>query len=160
METDSQVISGTMRLGVQDAGELLTLQLAAWVREGRDAGTIEIPPLQDQLADVLAQLEDENMIVWGYRGESGRLLATVRTSPIDEQTTLLGRLGVVPDLFRQGIGSSMLRLAERRLPPTARRIELVTGVRSLGNHAFYARHGYTMLQPEPGHSIVRFAKDL
>ena len=72
----------------------------------------------------------------------------------------IGRLGVVPDLARQGLGSAMLRFAEARLPAGVRRIELVTGIRSLGNHAFYARHGYTMVERDPVEGIVRFAKEL
>ncbi len=155
---DSQVVAGTNRLGTSDAGELLTLQLAAWVREGRDAGTIDIPPLQDGLADVIAQLADRSRTVWGYRDETGRLLATIRTSPLDDATAWIARLGVVPDCFRQGIGSAMLRLAEDRLPDTIRRMELVTGIRSIGNHVFYARNGYAIVGRDELHGIVRFAK--
>ncbi len=35
----------TARLTPADAGEVLTLQLAAWVREAHANATLEIPPL-------------------------------------------------------------------------------------------------------------------
>jgi GNAT superfamily N-acetyltransferase len=156
--------AGTSRLGVADAGELLTLQLAAWVSEAREADTIHIPPLWDGLADVRAQLADPATTVWGHRSADGRLVATVRTSPrpVDDPaagTAFLARLGVVPDLARQGLGTMMLQLAEARLPATVRRIELVTGIKSLGNHAFYARHGYLHYGRDEAAGIVLLAKD-
>jgi GNAT superfamily N-acetyltransferase len=159
MSRDVQVRAGVSRLGPPDAGELLTLQLAAWVREGREAGTIEIPPLLEELPDVQAQLADPSQTIWGYR-EGPRLIATVRTFPLPNGSAYLGRLGVVPDRFRQGLGSVMLRLAEDRLPPGITRIELVTGIRSFGNHAFYARHGYEIYERDEAVGVVRLAKRL
>ncbi len=152
------MVAGTARLGAADAGELLTLQLAAWVREGRAAGTISIPPLLEELPDVVAQLADPALTIWGYRVD-GRLIATVRTSIIGPGVAFVGRLGVVPDRFRQGIGGAMLRLAERELPVDIRRIELVTGIHNVGNHAFYARHGYTIYARDEAVGIVALAKD-
>ncbi|HVK21493.1 MAG TPA: GNAT family N-acetyltransferase [Actinokineospora sp.] len=152
-----EVEAGTTRLGLADAGELLTLQLAAWVREAWSAGTLEIPPLREGLADVEASLGDPAYTTWGYRAPTGRLLATVRTSLLDERTAFVGRLGVVPDLYRRGIGGAMLRLAESRLPAVSG-IELVTGIHSLDNHAFYARHGYSIVSTDPVEGTVRLAK--
>ncbi len=157
MTIDARVAAGTALLGPPDAGELLTLQLAAWVREGRENRTLEIPPLQEGLADIQAQLVDPALTIWGFR-ESGRLLATARTSLLADDVAFLGRLGVVPDQFRHGIGGAMLRLAEARLPDAVRRIELVTGIHSLGNHAFYARHGYQIIERDEQVGIVRLAK--
>lgn len=157
MTPDERVAAGLVLLSDADAGELLTLQLAAWVIEGRQAGTISIPPLLEGLDDVRAQLKDPALTVYGLR-EGGRLLATVRTSIVADGVAFLARLGVVPDLARQGLGSAMLRLAESRLPEQVDRIELVTGIRSLGNHAFYARHGYEIVGRDEAVGIVRLAK--
>jgi GNAT superfamily N-acetyltransferase len=156
---DERVARGVLRLGEADAGEVLTLQLAAWVREGRANGTIEIPPLQEGLPDVVAQLSDPALTVWGVR-ERGRLLAIARTSLLAESVAFLGRLGVVPDLVGQGLGSAMLRHAERALPPVVTRVELVTGIRSVANHAFYERHGYTIIGRDEAVGIVRMAASL
>jgi ribosomal protein S18 acetylase RimI-like enzyme len=155
---DHELVAGTALLGPADAGELLTLQLAAWVREARENATLEIPPLQEGLADVRAQLVDPALTIWGFRRER-RLLATVRTSWLSDSTAFLGRLGVVPDLFGRGIGSAMLRWGETHLSPAVTRIELVTGIGSVSNHAFYARHGYEVISRDEVVGIVRLAKD-
>jgi ribosomal protein S18 acetylase RimI-like enzyme len=157
VDVAAAVRAGTSRLGPESAGELLTLQLAAWVAEGRLAGTFEIAPLLDTVADVARALADPSQTIWGYR-EGPRLIATVRTWALDPTSVFVARLGVVPDRARQGIGSAMLRLAESRLPSSTRRIELVTGVNSLDNHAFYARHGYAIVATDHEQGIVRLAK--
>jgi GNAT superfamily N-acetyltransferase len=156
---DAQVAAGTSRLGLSDAGELLTLQLAAWVREGLDNDTLDIPALKEQLPDVVEQLADESLTIWGYRDDRGRLIATVRSSLTDGDGAWIGRLGVAPDKFRQGLGGAMLRLAESRLPASVRHVGLVTGLRSFGNHAFYARYGYAIVEQDPAAGIVRFEKE-
>jgi GNAT superfamily N-acetyltransferase len=154
---DHRIRAGVRRLGDADAGELLTLQLAAWVREARANATLDIPPLREGLADVRAQLADPAVTVWGLR-EDGRLLATVRTSLTAPTTAYLGRLGVVPDLVGHGLGGAMLRLAEARLPPTVQRVDLVTGLRSYDNHAFYARHGYAIVGRDEDGGIVHMSR--
>jgi GNAT superfamily N-acetyltransferase len=159
LRPDDRVATGTVRLGPSSAGELFSLQQAAYVSEARAAGTVEIPPLQEGVADLLARLADPAITTWGLY-EHGRLLAAVRCSWLSAQVAFIGRLGVVPDLARQGLGGAMLRFVEARQPAGIRRIELVTGIRSLGNHAFYHRHGYTMVERDPVEGIVRFAKEL
>lgn len=160
---DEVVAAGTRRVRPDDAGELLTLQLAAWVREGREAQRIDIPPLLENLDEVTAQVDDPALTIWIYRDPTGRLIATVRTSLLSPATAFLGRLGVVPDRAGQGLGGAMLRLAETRLPATVTRMELVTGARSLSNHRFYQRRGYRFIPLAPqdaDHPVVRLAKDL
>ena len=154
---DERVAAGVVLLGVDDAGEVLTLQLAAWVREGRENGTLEIPPLQDDLTGVRAQLADPESTVWGLR-EHGRLLATGRWRLTAPDVAFVGRLGVAPDLQRQGLGGAMLRHLEATLPAPVVRIELVTGLRSVSNHEFYARHGYAIVERLPDDGIVRLAR--
>lgn len=156
---DDRLAAGVLRLGPSSAGQLFTLQQAAYLSEARAAGTVEIPPLQEGVAELLVRLADPAITTWGL-SEHGRLLAAVRCSLLSDEVALVGRLGVVPDLARQGLGSAMLRFVEARLPAGVRRVELVTGIRSLGNHAFYHRHGYTMVERDPVEGIVRFAKQL
>jgi GNAT superfamily N-acetyltransferase len=158
MSVDYDLAAGTALLAAADMGELLTLQLAAWVREARENDTLDIPPLLEGVADVRAQLADPALTIWGYRS-GGRLIATVRTSLLDDTTAFVGRLGVVPDLMGQGIGSAMLRWGEAHLPTSVSRIELVTGIGSTSNHAFYARHGYAIVDRDEVVGIVRLAKN-
>ena len=159
-DLEARIEAGTRRLGVADAGELLTLQLAAWVREGLDANSIDIPALKEELPDVIDQLADLSVSIWGYRDSNGRLIATVRTSLTEGNGAWIGRLGVVPDKFRQGLGGAMLRLAESRLPSTVTHIGLTTGIHSVGNHAFYQRYGYAIVEQDPAAGIVRMEKEL
>lgn len=157
------IAAGTRRVRPDDVGELLTLQLAAWVREGLEAQRIDIPPLLENLDDVTAQVHDPALTIWIYRARTGRMIATVRTSLLSPTTAFLGRLGVVPDCAGQGVGGAMLRLAESQVPPAVTRMELVTGARSLSNHRFYQRRGYRFIPLAPqdeNHPVVRLAKDL
>lgn len=157
---DRRVTAGTARLTSADAGELLTLQRAAWVSEAIEGDTLAIPALHEGLADVVCQLADAALTIWGLR-EDGRLIATVRISARSPGVILLGRLAVVPDLVGQGLGGAMLRLAEARIPPGTARVELVTGIHSLANHRFYGARGYTMVDaPPPPEGAVIFAKKL
>jgi tRNA (guanine37-N1)-methyltransferase len=161
VNADKRIARGIGLLEDADAGELLTLQLAAWVRELHSNPDVRIPPLHETLEDVRAQLADRTQTIWGVR-EHGRLIATVRTSVRtagqDEVIAYLGRLGVVPDLARQGIGGALLRHAEHQLPRTVRRIELITGAGSVGNHRFYSGHGYVIAGPGPADGTLLMAK--
>lgn len=155
MDIDDRVI----RLTGPDAGELLTLQLAAWVREAIENDTLTIPALHETVDDVRGQLDDPALTIWGLR-EGPRLIATVRTSLRSPTTAFLGRLGVVPDRMSEGIGSAMLRTAESRLNHGVTRIELVTGIRSFRNHDFYRRHGYDLTAEDPAGGIVHMTRVL
>ena len=154
---DDRVRAGVRRLVVDDAGELLTLQLAAWVIEAHANETLAIPALHETVSDVRAQLAEPAWRVWGCY-EHARLLATVRSRSNSDHSAYLGRLAVVPDLHGQGLGSAMLRWAEADLPPDTRAIELVTGIRSTANHAFYRRHGYEQTGVDDAAGTASFRK--
>ena len=53
-----------LRLGVADAGEVLTLQRAAYVTEARAHGDLDLPPLLETLAETRAALGG---LSWGIR---------------------------------------------------------------------------------------------
>ena len=151
----------TRRLTPADAGEVLTLQLAAWVREAHENATLAIPPLHESVADVARDLADPRFTVWGVRAAgSGRLLAMARTSPRDDgRTAFVGRLGVVPDLHGAGYGAATLAWAEAHVPDAVERFTLVTGALSTTNHAFYARQGYALVDdPDGPEGTVTLAK--
>lgn len=157
---DRRVNAGIARLSRDDAGELLTLQRAAWVSEAIEGDTLAIPALHEDFADIARQLADPGLTIWGLR-EGGRLIATVRISTPSPGVILLGRLAVVPDLVGQGLGGAMLRFAEARIPPGTTRVELVTGIHSVANHRFYGARGYTLVDaPPPPEGAVIFAKEL
>lgn len=138
------------RLGEEDAGEVLTLQFAAWVREAHDIGSLAIPALHENLDIVRSGLTDPLLTTWGHRAQSGRLLGMVRTSLLTPGTALLARLGVVPDLLGRGLGSALLRFAEDGLPAQVHRVELQTGAGGSANHRFYEKHGYRLIDDSEG----------
>lgn len=151
-----------VRLAPADAGEVLTLQLAAWVREAHENATLAIPPLHESVAEVARDLGDTRFTVWGVRAaDTGRLLAMVRTSLRDGgRTAFVGRLGVVPDLHGAGYGAATLAWAEAHVAATVERFELVTGALSRTNHAFYARQGYAPVDGADGpEGTVTFARN-
>ena len=59
----------------RDAGELLTLQRAAFVTEARLNGSLELPPLTETLAELAASVDDAIVLL---ARQQGRLVAAVR----------------------------------------------------------------------------------
>ena len=128
-----------------DAGELLTLQRAAYVAEGKLHDSYDFPPLTDDLADVQQVIATTTCLV-ARRG--GRLVGSVFGQPYGDDGWFIGRLMVVPDLQGQGLGRRLLALIEAAAPPEAARSVLVTGARSDANQGFYRRHGFRTVAEE------------
>ncbi|MEP6631617.1 MAG: GNAT family N-acetyltransferase, partial [Lapillicoccus sp.] len=129
-----------------DAPEVLVLQRACWVDEGRLAGSFAIPPLTEGLDDVLASFE--SWTTWVVRA-GGRLVASVRgrVAPDDPATWETGRLMVAPDLAGRGLGRALLAYAESAAPAEVQRLWLNTGAHSERNLRLYRKAGYRI---EPG----------
>ncbi len=130
-----------------DAGEILTLQLACWVTEAVANQTLDLPPLHEDLGDVLAWLGEWTTFV--VRSGS-RLVGAVRGRLVGDVWEI-GRLMVAPDLRGSGLGHHLLEHAEAAAPPDARRVSLVTGSRSEDDLRTYRRMGY---RPERGQPAV------
>lgn len=146
-----------------DAGELLTLQRAAYVTEAQAHDDVNLPPLMQSLDDLVSELTQPEVTAFGLRDDSQRLVAAVRVylSPTDPHTAELGRLVVAPDMQGRGRGSRLLELAEERLPEQVTDLQLFTGDRSLGNLRLYSRFGYqeTHRTSTPGgYALVHLAK--
>ena len=135
-----------------DAGEILTLQRAAWVPEAQLHGWLFIPPLVQTLDELHLDLSEQTVLV-AVAGH--RIVATVRGA-LTGTDWYVGRLGVVPDWQRRGLGRQLLAEIELRAPETATRFTLTTGPKSVENIAFYQRHGYRQV---PGDDeLVHLAK--
>ncbi|MBO0890195.1 MAG: GNAT family N-acetyltransferase [Acidothermales bacterium] len=150
-----------LRLGPVDAGELLTLQRAAYVTEAQLHGDVDLPALVQTLDELRAELADARCLAWGTR-ESGRLVAAVRVRLVDPTTAEIGRLVVAPDRQGRGLGSALLAAAENRLPRSVTNVRLFTGEHSTANLRLYARSGYaeTHRTPAAGYDLVHLAKEL
>ncbi len=124
-----------------DAAELLVLQRACWVPEGRANDSWEIPPLVEGLEEVRAGITAFRTWVWR---SSGRLVASVRArvAPDDAHAWEIARFMVAPDLAGRGIGRELLAFAEAQAPQGIERFWLVTGARSERNQRLYRKAGY------------------
>ncbi|GHF97707.1 MULTISPECIES: GNAT family N-acetyltransferase [Amycolatopsis] len=144
-----------LRLGVADAGEVLTLQRAAYVTEARAHGDLDLPPLLETLEETRAALAG---LSWGVR-ESGRLVASVRLT-VTGPVAVIGRLVVAPDRQGFGLGGALLRFAESAAPAEVAVFRLFTGSKSAGPLHLYAKHGYreTHRTPENNHELVHLEK--
>lgn len=131
----------------EDAGEVLTLQRAAFVQEALIYGTVDMPPLTQTLGEVEAELA-HNLGCVAVRGS--RLVGAVRARR-DGALLLVGRLAIAPDQQGGGIGTTLLHAVERRgLDAGATEAELFTGSLSEANLRLYRREGYVETQRVPG----------
>jgi GNAT superfamily N-acetyltransferase len=151
----------TVRLGVEDAGEVLTLQRAAYVTEAQSHADPGLPPLRQTLAELRAELASGDVVALGIR-DGGRLVATVRVrhDGTDPGVAELARLAVAPDRQGEGMGTRLLLEAEQHVRPGVSAIMLFTGEHSHGNLRLYARHGYveTHRTPAGNHQLVHLRK--
>lgn len=147
----------TRRITVEDAGEVLTLQRAAYATEAQIYGD----PFLPALTQTLSELEDELRVGSGAVALSGeRIIAAVRWT-VTDATVHIGRLAVAPDQQGRGLGTTLLRLAEHE--STAAKAELFTGHLSTANIRLYVREGYVETRREALHDgvdLVYLAKRL
>jgi len=147
------------RLAPDDAGEVLTLQRAAYVTEAQLHSDVHLPPLLEPLPDVRGVLGDPGVVVLGLH-EGPRLVGCVRVRWLGEGAVALGRLAVAPDRQGAGLGTRLLTAAEEAYDGI-RRIELFTGSLSEANLRLYRRLGYveTHRTPAGRHELVHLVKE-
>lgn len=122
-----------------DAGEVMTLQRAAFVQEALIYGTPEMPPLTQTLEEVESELH-ENLGCVALDGP--RMVGAVRAR-LDGSLLLVGRIAIAPDRAGEGIGTTLLGAVERRgAEAGATEAELFTGSLSEANLRLYGREGY------------------
>lgn len=158
-------MESVVALTVEDAGEVLTLQRAAYVSEAQAHGDLQLPPLTQSLDQLVDELAQPSVTATGLRDVDERLVAAVRVRvrPGDPGVADLGRLVVAPDVQGRGLGSRLLRAAEDRLPSQVGSLQLFTGERSAGNLRLYNRFGYreTHRTPTPGgYALVHLTKEI
>jgi len=148
------------RLADTDAGEVLTLQRAAYVPQAQLHDDLRMPPLTQTLEELRAELADPAVVALGVR-DGGRLVAAVRLRVLADGVVALGRLAVAPDRQGEGLGTLLLRAAGTAVPGT-RRIDLFTGSLSAGNLSLYRREGYveTHRTPAGAYDVVHLSKTL
>ncbi|MEU4016444.1 GNAT family N-acetyltransferase [Microbacterium sp. NPDC028030] len=119
-----------------DAGEVLTVQRAAFVSEAKIYGSVDMPPLTQTLTELQAELRSESGLAARI---DGRLVGAIRFVEKDDML-LIGRIAIAPDVQGEGVGRMLLESAEKS--STARVAELFTGSLSEANIRLYERCGY------------------
>lgn len=143
-----------------DAGEILTVQRAAYVAEAQLYGDPFIPPLVESYEQLRKVLAGDAVVLKAMLGP--RLVGAVRAQ-FSDRTCLVGRLVVVPDLQGQGIGDRLMRALEREIAGRVDSCVLFTGHLSDGNLRLYRRLGYSETHRErvAGHlTLVHMRKAL
>lgn len=130
-----------------DAGEVLTVQRAAFLSEAQIYNTVDMPPLTQTLEELQAELKD-NLGCVALDGT--RIVGAVRAKR-DGELLLIGRIAIAPDQQGGGIGSQLLAAVEQRgREAGATEAELFTGSLSEANLRLYGREGYTETERVPG----------
>ncbi len=119
-----------------DAGQVLTIQRAAFVSEAHIYGDPNQPALTQTLEQLEAELRDAKGFV-AVQGE--RVVGAVRARE-NEGTLQIGRVAVAPDLQGEGIGRKLLDAIEN--DTDCSEAELFTGSLSEANIELYKDCGY------------------
>ena len=127
----------------EDAGEVLTLQRAAFVDEAAIYDDARMPALVQTLDELRAELKANLGCV---ALEDGRLVGAARAQK-DGDLLLVGRLAVAPDRQGDGIGRALLAALEQRgVDAGCIEAELFTGSLSEANIRLYEACGYREAQ--------------
>ncbi|MGW0517315.1 GNAT family N-acetyltransferase [Crossiella sp. NPDC003009] len=129
------------------AGELLTLQYAAFVPEAQRYREPFIPPLTDTLPHLQALITNPCTPTLGA-WSGPRLIGAIRGLVTGDRMEI-ARLAVAPDRQGEGVGTSLLTTLEQATPPTVRTLWLATGTASTETISLYERHGYTRVAERP-----------
>ncbi|WP_433118951.1 GNAT family N-acetyltransferase [Micromonospora sp. CA-246542] len=132
--------------GVADAGEILTVQRAAYLTEAQHYSDPFLPPLTETLDEVRTVLAGPTTVLAARLGH--RLVGSVRAR-LDGDTAHIGRLSVAPDQQGQGIGVRLLTAIEEACAGRAARFALFTGADSARTLALYQRYGYRIVAHRP-----------
>lgn len=126
------------RADVADAGEILTLQRAAYVSEAQLHGDPFLPPLVES-AEQIRKMIAGSLVLKATVGP--RIAGSVRAR-FNDRTCLVGRLAVAPDLQGRGIGRALMSALEEEAAGLADACVLFTGHLSESNLRLYRRLGY------------------
>jgi ribosomal protein S18 acetylase RimI-like enzyme len=143
----------------EDAGEILTLQRAAFLRDAQLYSDPFMSSLTQTVEEVRAEITDPDRIV--LKATAGhRIVGSVRGHIVDG-TCSIGRLMTAPDLEGQGIGGQLMAAIEERAASLVERYELHTGGKSASNIAMYERRGYRLVgehEDGSGMAVVNMTK--
>jgi ribosomal protein S18 acetylase RimI-like enzyme len=127
-----------------DAGEIMTVQRAAYVSEAQLYDNPHLSALSEPLASVRASVESDVVLVARV---GPRIVGAVR-GRVEGRVCHVGRLVVAPDWQGHGIGRRLLVAMEEHAPSSVERFALYTGDRSAANLGLYRKLGYETVHEE------------
>ncbi|GLZ10692.1 GCN5 family acetyltransferase [Actinomadura sp. NBRC 104425] len=148
------------RAGPADAGEIFTVQRAAYLAEAQLYGDPFLPPLVESLEQLRAALDGDAVVLKAVAGH--RLVGAVRAQ-FSEHTCLIGRLVVAPDAQGRGIGGRLVAALEQQVAGRVDACVLFTGHLSEAGLRLARRLGYRETHRErvAAHlTLVHMRKDL
>lgn len=124
----------------EHAGELLTLQRAAFVTEAQHYDNPKLPVLTQTLDELKRDIARKDVVMVGaWIGH--RLVGSIRVQ-IEGEKANLGRFAVAPDMQGQGIGTEMLMRVLNYVPDTISEVWMFTGQDTKQSLNMYAKNGF------------------
>lgn len=123
-----------------DAGEMWTVQRAAYLSEAQTYGDPFIAPLVEAVDQIRAAIVADGTVAVVAR-VAGRVVGAVRAQRAD-RTALIGKFSVAPHMQGRGVGTALLADVEARVAADVDRFTLFTGHLSESNLRLYRRLGY------------------
>ncbi|MFV2197901.1 GNAT family N-acetyltransferase [Nocardiopsis sp. LOL_012] len=133
----------------EDAGEILTVQRAAFVDEAQACGDPFVLPLTEGLERIGGLLRQRDVLVL-KAVEGGRIVGAVRVGA-SGANGIVSRLAVVPDRRRRGIATALLTRVEeevRARRPEVASLTLFTGAQSAEEQRLYRGRGFAVTHRE------------
>lgn len=121
-----------------EAGEILTLQRAAYAATAQLYRDPFLPPLLETLQEVREAIRT-GIVLAAVDGH--RIVGSIRVR-IEGSVGHMGRLVVAPDREGAGLGIRLLKAVQGHAPPSVRRFELFTGALSTRHIALYWLLGF------------------
>ena len=121
-----------------DAGEILTLQRAAYVTTAQLYRDPFLPPLLETLQQVAEAIQSQIVLA---AVDGHRIVGSARVR-IEGSVGHMGRLVVAPDREGARLGVRLVKAVQDHAPPSVRRFELFTGALSVRHIALYWLLGF------------------
>ncbi|WP_188835872.1 tRNA (guanosine(37)-N1)-methyltransferase TrmD [Flexivirga endophytica] len=142
-----------------DAGELLTMTHACWLREGIVNRSLDIPAQHETLESLIESLREWTTYVARLDGRLvGSVRGCLRTSAEGDSEWDIGRLMVAPDLRGRGFGRALLDFILQAAPEEVASYSLTTGVHSEDNQRMYRKAGFRIVMRDDPPGTVLLSK--